>query len=64
MSPYSLLINERIENAKKYLINSNLTISQIATKTGFASIERFSNVFKIKTGMSPKKFRASVKILT
>ena len=64
MSPYNLLMNERIENAKKYLINSDLTISQIATKTGFASIERFSNVFKTKTGMSPKKFRDSVKILT
>ena len=64
MSPYNLLMNERIENAKKYLINSDLTISQIATKTGFASIERFSTVFKTKTGMSPKKFRDSVKILT
>ena len=60
MSPYSLLTNERIENAKKYLQNSDLTISQIATKTGFASIERFSNVFKAKTGMSPKKYRDSL----
>lgn len=57
MSPYSLLVKERIENAKKYLKGSDLTISQIATKTGFASIERFSNVFKAKTGMSPKKYR-------
>lgn len=60
MSPYSLLTNERIENAKKYLKNSDLTISQIATKTGFASIERFSNVFKAKTGISPKKYRDSL----
>ena len=60
MSPYNLLINERIANAKKYLESSDLTISQIATKTGFASIERFSNVFKAKTGMSPKKYRDSL----
>lgn len=64
MSPYNFLINERVENAKKHLSSSNLTISQIATKTGFSSIERFSNIFKIKTGMSPKKYRSSVKILT
>lgn len=64
MSPYSLLINERIENAKKYLAKSDLTISQIAVKTGFASIERFSNIFKIKTGISPKKYRDAIKIVT
>ena len=64
ISPYTLLINERIENAKKYLVNSNFSIYQIATKTGFASIERFSSVFKLKTGVSPKKFRDSNKILT
>lgn len=60
MSPYSLLINERIENAKKYLASTDLTISQIAAKTGFSSIERFSNIFKAKTGVSPQKYRSSL----
>lgn len=62
-SPYSFLINERIENAKKYLLKSDLTITQIATKVGFSSIDRFSSIFKEKTGMSPKKYRISIKIL-
>ncbi len=61
MSPYSFLINERIENAKKYLAKSDLTIAQIATKVGFSSIDRFSSIFKKKTGMSPKKYRSSLK---
>ena len=64
MSPYSLLIKERIENAKKHLARTDMTITQIATKLGFASIDRFSSILKQKTGMSPKAYRDSIKILT
>lgn len=64
MSPYNLLIKERVENAKKYLAKSDLTITQIATKLGFGSIDRFSSIFKQKTGMSPKAYRDYIKILS
>ncbi len=64
MSPYSLLIKERIENAKKHLDKGDLTITQIATKVGFASIDRFSSIFKRKTGISPKRYRELNKSLS
>lgn len=64
MSPYNYLIKERIESAKSYLAKSDLTITQIATKLGFASLDRFSSIFKQKTGMSPKQYRNSINILS
>lgn len=64
VSPYNFLINERIENAKIYLAKTDLTITQIASKVGFTSIDRFSSIFKKKTGVSPKKYRSSILILS
>ncbi len=63
MSPYDYLVKLRIDYAKKYLEHTDLTITQIATKVGFASIDRFGNIFKKRTKMSPKEYRASIKII-
>ncbi|MEN0045616.1 MAG: helix-turn-helix domain-containing protein [Bacteroidota bacterium] len=46
-----------IERAKNSLLNSSDTISGIAYSLGFEYPQRFSNLFKSKTGMSPKKYR-------
>lgn len=46
-----------IERAKNSLLNSSDTISGIAYSLGFAYPQRFSNLFKAKTGMSPKEYR-------
>lgn len=46
-----------IERAKNSLLNSNDTISGIAYSLGFEYPQRFSNLFKAKTGMSPKEYR-------
>ena len=64
MSPYDYLIKVRIDYAKKFLEHTDLTITQIATKVGFNSIDRFGSIFKKKTKMSPKEYRASTKIIT
>ncbi len=47
-----------IEKAKNSLLNSTDTISGIAFSLGFEYPQRFSNLFKSKTGMSPKEYRA------
>lgn len=47
----------RIEKAKKYLETSNLSINEIADKTGFQNSSYFSNVFRGKTGMPPNAWR-------
>ncbi|MFK7787267.1 MAG: helix-turn-helix domain-containing protein [Crocinitomicaceae bacterium] len=46
-----------IEKAKNSLLNSSDTISGIAYALGFEFPQRFSNLFKSKTGMSPKEYR-------
>ena len=46
-----------IERAKNSLLNSSDSISGIAYSLGFEYPQRFSNLFKSKTGMSPKEYR-------
>jgi two-component system response regulator YesN len=45
----------KIEKAK-LMLNSNMTITEIADKLGFQNQFYFSNVFKKNTGVSPKKW--------
>ncbi|KJD36453.1 AraC family transcriptional regulator [Tamlana sedimentorum] len=49
--------NIRLEKAKNMLINTPLTISEIAYATGFSSPNYFSTSFKNKFNKSPKAFR-------
>ncbi|MGB0869142.1 MAG: helix-turn-helix domain-containing protein [Flavobacteriales bacterium] len=46
-----------IEKAKNRLINTDVTISEIAFELGFEYPQYFSRLFKNKTGVSPKMFR-------
>ncbi|MEN0049477.1 MAG: helix-turn-helix domain-containing protein, partial [Bacteroidota bacterium] len=46
-----------IEKAKNNLLNSNRSISEIGYELGFEYPQHFSNLFKSKTGYSPKEFR-------
>jgi len=60
MSPYEYLLNNRIESSKLLLSHSSLLIKQIADRFCFSDQYHFSNYFKKKTGLSPKKFRKTV----
>jgi len=53
--------NIRLEQAKSMLQNPELTISEIAYKTGFSSPNYFSTVFKNKFGVSPNVYRKSAR---
>ncbi len=46
-----------IERAKTSLLNSSASISGIAYSLGFEYPQHFSNLFKSKTGFSPKEYR-------
>lgn len=56
-SPYEYIINYRINEAKKLLINSTETMEEIAFRSGFCSPSLFSKKFKEVTGKTPNKFR-------
>tara|TARA_R110001606_G_scaffold92864_1_gene206210 strand:+ start:16322 stop:17185 length:864 start_codon:yes stop_codon:yes gene_type:complete len=51
------LINERLEHAKRLMVNTDLSLKEISAKTGFNSLFYFSKVFKNKMGYSPGKIR-------
>lgn len=46
-----------IERAKSKLMNSSLSISEIGYDLGFEYPQHFSNLFKTKTGLTPKEYR-------
>lgn len=56
-SPGKLLIKARIEQAKKYLRHSELTIGMIAETLGYENIYYFSEQFHTITGMTAKEYR-------
>ena len=57
ISPNQYHLDLRLDKAKELLASTNLTINEIAYKTGFGSIFYFSRLFKKKNGVSPKWFR-------
>lgn len=48
----------RMEKAKELLKQTDLTISQVAAKTGFSDYNYFCRVFKKVTGLPAKRYRA------
>jgi AraC-like DNA-binding protein len=58
ISPAQFQNSIRINRAQDLLASTDLSISEIATLTGFETIYYFSRLFKNKTGLSPKAYRA------
>ena len=57
VSPQQYLIDTRIHAAEKLLRTTNYKIKEIAASVGYTSQLDFSNIFKKKTGVSPKEYR-------
>ena len=57
VTPYSYFLDKKINLAKDMLLNTNLSVKQIANHLSFADEYYFSNIFKKKTGVSPSKYR-------
>jgi AraC-like DNA-binding protein len=57
ISPHQYLIDCRIENAKKLLWNTDISICEIADKCGFGCQQYLNKVFKKNTGMTPAFYR-------
>ena len=61
MSLKKYIDQSRMEYIKKYLIYSDLSISEIAEMSNFEDIYSFSRFIKNHTGLSPLKFRKNSK---
>ena len=57
MSPTKYRNSIRINVAKSDLLNTNMTVKEIAEKVGFDDAFYFSRIFRSITGTSPKAFR-------
>jgi len=55
--------NQRISLARKLLVNSDLTATEIAFRVGFSDQSYFTKIFKIIAGVTPKKFQTENKKL-
>lgn len=61
-SPHDYITQRRVNAAKTLLLQQSKPIIDIAMELDFSSSQYFATVFKRKTGMSPKQFRANGKL--
>lgn len=59
-----LLKETRLGLAKEYLLNSDLTIDQLAERLGYSEASNFSNAFKNWCGVGPKTFKQQAQLAT
>ncbi len=55
---FSVYLNRiRIDHAKKLLLQTNCTLSEVSLQCGYANISYFYNIFKKFTGQTPSQYR-------
>jgi AraC-like DNA-binding protein len=54
---HSYLVKTRVDFACRYLIESKMTITDVAFRSGFNSLQTFNRVFKSMTGFTPRDYR-------
>jgi AraC-like DNA-binding protein len=59
ISPYQLIIDERLKISKKLLVEEKLSIKETAYASGFSSSSYFIRLFKKHEGITPKQFAMS-----
>lgn len=57
LSPITYLIKIRIERSKEMLAETSFKIGDIALSVGFSNQQRFNEMFKKHTGMTPLQYR-------
>jgi AraC-like DNA-binding protein len=57
LSPMNYINRYRVDMAKRLLIEKDLTITQIAERTGFCNVNYFDKVFKEMNGFTPLELR-------
>jgi len=58
MSPKQYIINSKLELAKNMLLNTDMTITEIANSVGYEDVLAFSRMFASKEKLSPRSWRA------
>lgn len=58
-TPQALLLQMRVDRARQLLETTRLSVDQVATKSGFGSVESLRRHFARATGLSPQRYRAN-----
>ena len=59
ITPHLYLIHRRLEKAQQLLAETDLSLAQIALRSGFSDQSHFSRRFRILLGVTPTSFRRS-----
>jgi AraC family transcriptional regulator len=57
MPPHQFVVHRRVERARELLHDVHLSVTEIATRTGFNSTTHFTKSFRRITGATPTTFR-------
>jgi AraC family transcriptional regulator len=57
LSPINYIVQQRIERAKKLLVETDLPIADIALRAGFSGQSHFTTFFRRLVGVTPRSFR-------
>jgi len=61
MTPWQYLARYRILQAQRMLLTTDLSITEIASATGFNDVAYFVRVFHRETGKAPQRYRKSIR---
>ena len=62
ITPYDYIMQCKIETARNMLLNTSLKVYEISEYLNFSDEHYFSNCFKQRTGVSPRRFREESEI--
>jgi LacI family transcriptional regulator len=60
-TPHEEIVRVRIDQARQLLARTDLSMPEVAARSGFSNAERLSVVFKEQTGFSPTQYRRTAK---
>ncbi len=58
----NFIILQKIERAKQLILDANLTLTEVAWKLNYSSVQHLSNQFKKTTGITPTAFQRIIKM--
>ncbi len=61
-TPHQEITRVRIDRARWLLRSTRMSVSEVARQCGFASLIRFSTVFRQETGSNPTRFRKTAQL--
>jgi AraC family transcriptional regulator len=60
LSPHQFVLCRKMERAKEYLQNRNISVVEVSAILGFADQSHFTKVFRRAVGVTPTDFRANL----